>query len=148
MKCQEMANPGDTVFIMGGIYTNFEIASSSDIYNYVHFFNKNSITYKAYNSEEVIFDFEFDPKYKTKDGVISQRVSGFYIIEGTENVTFEGFSCTGVPTMNSEELQAAGLSLSQSECFQSRGKNIRFNRMKAYNNNAIGFYFIGQNLII
>lgn len=50
--------------------------------------------------------------------------------------------------MNSEELQAAGLSLSQSECFQSRGKNIRFNRIKAYNNNAIGFYFIGQNLII
>ena len=75
MKCQEVANPGDTVFIMGGTYKNFEIASSSNIYNYVHLFNKNSITYKAYNSEEVIFDFEFDPKYKTKDGVISQRVT-------------------------------------------------------------------------
>ena len=143
MKCQEVANPGDTVFIMGGTYKNFEIASSSNIYNYVHLFNKNSITYKAYNSEEVIFDFEFDPKYKTKDGVISQRVTGFYILEGTENVTFEDFSCTRVPTMNSEELKAAGLSLSQSECFQSRGKNIRFNRIKAYNNNAIGFYFVG-----
>jgi len=145
MKCQEMANPGDTVFLMGGTYKNFEIASSNNLYNYVHFFNKNSITYKAFNSEEVIFDFEFDPKYKTKDGVISQRVSAFYIKDGTENVTFEGFSCTRVPTMNSEEMQASGTSLTQSECFQSRGKNIRFNRINAYNNNAIGFYFIGTN---
>ena len=31
----------------------------------------------------------------------------------------------------------------QSECFTSYGKNIHFNRMRAFNNRAIGFYFVG-----
>ena len=48
--------------------------------------------------------------------------------------------------MSQEEINAlGGKSLSQSECFQSRGKNIRFNRINAYGNHAIGFYFAGVN---
>ena len=67
------------------------------------------------------------------------------IKEGVENVTFENFDCTRLPTMSFDEIVAAKLSknLTQSECFQSRGKNIRFNRINAYNNNGIGFYFVG-----
>ena len=145
MKCQNSANDGDTVYIMGGTYTNFEIASIGSIYNYIHLFSKSGITYKAYNQEKVIFDFEFDEKYKTKEGKITQRVCGFFIQEGVENIVFENFSCTRIPTMTLDEIVEAKLSknLTQSECFQSRGKNIRFNRIKAYSNYGIGFYFIG-----
>ena len=35
MKCQEMANEGDTVYIMEGTYTNFEISSRTSTYNYI-----------------------------------------------------------------------------------------------------------------
>ena len=147
MKCQEMANEGDTVYIKGGKYTNFEIAEQTNTYNYIHKFTKNSITYKAYDpSDKVIFDFEFLEKYKVKDGIISQRVTGFFIPDGVENVILEDFSCTGLPTMSQEEINAlGGKSLSQSECFQSRGKYIRFNRCSAYSNYGIGFYFAGLN---
>ena len=48
---------------MDGTYTNFEIASVTTTYNYILSFTKSGVTYKAYNSEKVIFDFEFDPKY-------------------------------------------------------------------------------------
>ena len=36
--CQEMANEGDTVYIKGGKYTNFEIAEQTNTYNYIHKF--------------------------------------------------------------------------------------------------------------
>ena len=108
-----------------------------------HKFIKDSITYKAYKKEKVIFDFENDTKYKIKDGSITQRVAAFYIPKGVKNITFEGFSVTGVPSLTLEELEPFGLTLTQSECFQSRGKNIYFNRVNAYNNHAIGFYFTG-----
>ena len=145
MKCQEMANSGDTVYIIGGIYKNFSIAKSTSGYNYIHYFTKSGITYKAYNSEKVIFDFEFDSFYKKIEDIPKVRVSGFYINEGVENITFEDFSCTRIPTLTLDELIAINSSknLTQSECFQSRGKNIRFNRINAYNNNGIGFYFVG-----
>ena len=67
------------------------------------------------------------------------------IKEGTENLTFENFACTRLPTLSTEEMVASNMArlLTQSECIQSRGKNIRFNRIKAYNNYAIGFYFAG-----
>ena len=145
MKCQEEASRGDIVYIRGGTYTNFDISLISSTYNYIHFFTKSGITYMSYNSEEVIFDFEFDTKYNKKDGILRQRVAGFMINEGTEDLVFENFACTRIPTLTWDEIVAAKMSknLTQSECFQSRGKNIRFNRIKAYNNYGIGFYFVG-----
>ena len=147
MKCQTMAKSGDTVYIRGGTYTNFPISYTTNTYNYIHYFTKSGITYKAYESEKVVFDFEFGKKYLKKDDIIRQRVTGFMIEEGTENITFENFDCTRIPTMSFDEIVAARLSknLTQSECFQSRGKNIRFNRINAYNNYGIGFYFLGKN---
>jgi len=145
MKCQNVAKSGDTVYIRGGTYTNFNIAYSTSTYNYVFYFTKSSITYKAYEGEKVIFDFEYDKKYAAKDGVLKQRTTGFMIKEGAENITFENFDCTRIPTLSLDEIVAAKLSknLTQSECFQSRGKNIRFNRINAYSNYGIGFYFLG-----
>ena len=145
MKCQEKANAGDIVYIRGGTYKNFNIAKTKGEYNYIHYFNKNDITYKAYESEEVIFDFEFDSKYKLSNGNPTKRVAGFMIEDRTENITFDNFACTRIPALSLDELIAAKASknLTQSECFQSRGKNIRFNRIKAHSNYAIGFYFLG-----
>ena len=145
MKCQNEAESEDIVYIRGGTYTNFDIATTTNTYNYIFHFTKSGITYKAYNSENVIFDFEFLPKYKTKDGQLRQRVTGFFIPDGVEDLIFENFACTRLPTLSWDEIVAAKFSknLTQSECFQSRGKNIRFNRIKAYNNYAIGFYFAG-----
>ena len=67
------------------------------------------------------------------------------IEEGSQNLIFENFDCTRLPTLSWDEIVAAKFSknLTQSECFQSRGKNITFNRVNAYNNYAIGFYFAG-----
>ena len=36
MKCQEMANEGDTVYIIEGTYKNFEISSYTKTYNYIY----------------------------------------------------------------------------------------------------------------
>ena len=145
MKCQEMANEGDTVYIMEGTYTNFEISSYTSTYNYIFTFNKSNITYKVYNSKKAIFDFEFLDKYKkNNNGIISQRVTGFYIPNGIQNITFEDLICTHLPTMSFDEVSVlGGKNLTQSECFQSRGKNIRFNRCIAHSNYGIGFYFAG-----
>mgnify|MGYP002626898254 FL=1 len=145
MKCQDVASSGDIVYIRGGTYTNFNIAYSDNTYNYIHYFTKSGITYKSYESDKVIFDFEFNKKYAKKDGVLKQRTTGFMIKEGAENITFENFDCTRLPTLSLDEIMAAKLTknLTQSECFQSRGKNIRFNRVNTYNNNGIGFYFLG-----
>ena len=145
MKCQEKINEGGIVYIRGGTYTNFPIEEESEIYNYIHKFTKNSITYKSYNSEKVIFDFEFLKKYKMKDNKPTQRVAAFYVIEGAKDITFEEFSITRVPVLTYDEVEKlGGKLLTQSECFQSRGKNIHFNRINAYNNNAKGFYFTGK----
>ena len=145
MKCQQKANSGDTVFIRGGIYTGFSIASSDTTYNYIHRFTKSGITYQAYNREKVVFDFEFDPRYKMNNGIPTKRVSAFFVAKNVKDITFKDFDCTRVPALTYDELVAMKSSklTTQSECFTSYGNNIHYNRMNAYNNYAIGFYFVG-----
>ena len=145
MKCQEKANYGDTVNIRGGTYKGFNIAASDNIYNYIHKFSKSGITYQAYNGEKVVFDFEFAAKYKQKNGKATQRVSAFFVAKNTKDITFKDFDCTRVPALTYNELVAmrSGKLTTQSECFSSYGNNIHFNRLNAYNNYAIGFYFVG-----
>lgn len=71
-KAQDASSSGDTVYIRGGIYTDFTITDSDSNYNYVHEINKSGITYKAYSSNEVpIFDFS--------NITTSKRVAAFYI---------------------------------------------------------------------
>ena len=145
MKCQEKANYGDSVYIRGGTYKNFPIAYSDNIYNYIHKFDKSGITYQAYNNEKVIFDFEFAQKYKMKNGIPTQRVNAFLIAKNTKDITFKDFDCTRVPVLTYDELveMNSGKLLTQSECFTSYGHEIHFNRINAYNNQGIGFYFVG-----
>ncbi len=144
MKCQEVANSGDKVIIRGGTYTNFAISDSDNVYNYIFKFSKSGITYQGYQNEKVIFDFEFNSKYKQKNNKASQRVAAFFIPKNVQDITFRDFDVTRVPVLTYNEVAAlGGKLLTQSECFQSYGKNIHFNRINAYNNQGIGFYFLG-----
>lgn len=140
MEAQKRASYGDTVYIRGGEYTDFDIARSTSSYNYVLYFDKSGITYKAYDGEKVIFNFEGDYIQGTK------RVAAFYIAEKASDVTFESFEVINVPVLTLEQLKAMNSSklLTQSECFQIRGTNITFNMISAHDNNAIGFYFQGK----
>ena len=146
MKCQAVANSGDKVIIRGGTYKNFDISDSDTNYNYIFKFSKSGITYQGYNSETVIFDFEFNSKYKLKNKKATQRVAAFYIPKNVQDITFRDFSVTRVPVLTYDEVAAlGGKLLTQSECFQSYGKNIHYNRVNTYNNQGIGFYFLGTN---
>ena len=146
MKCQEKANSGDKVIIRGGTYKNFDISDSDANYNYIFKFSKSGVTYQGYENENVVFDFEFSSKYKLKNNKATQRVAAFYIPKNVQDITFRDLSCTRVPVLTYDEVAAlGGKLLTQSECFQSYGKNIHFNRCNAYNNQGIGFYFLGTN---
>ena len=146
MKCQEVANSGDKVIIRGGTYTNFAISDSDANYNYIFKFTKSGITYQGYENEKVVFDFEFNSKYKMNNNKPTKRVAAFHIAKNVQDITFRDFDCTRVPVLTYDEVAAlGGKLLTQSECFQSYGKNIHFNRINAYNNQGIGFYFLGTN---
>ncbi|MBP2659267.1 MAG: hypothetical protein H6Q69_2299 [Firmicutes bacterium] len=126
-KAQEEASTGDTVYIRGGTYSNFTIAASTDLYNYVHKFTKSGIAYRTYNSSETpIFDFS--------SITTDKRVTAFYIPSGVTDVYFLGITVTGVPVGSQK----------QSECFRIEG-HAKFNQVVCCNNSAIGFYFTGKS---
>lgn len=125
-KAQKSANAGDTVYIYGGIYKNFTITDSDDMYNYVNEISKSGITYKAYSSKEIpVFDFS--------DTTTTKRVAAFYIKPKVKDVTFQSIKVTGVPVGKQK----------QSECFRIEG-NATFNQVTCSDNQAIGFYFTGH----
>ncbi len=123
MKAQDAASSGDTVYIMGGTYKNFDIAASDSNYNYIHQFTKSNITYRAYSSKSVpVFDFS--------GTTTSKRVAAFHVKSGVKNVTFLCFKVQNVPVGSQK----------QSECFRIEG-NATINQVTACNSNANGFYF-------
>lgn len=122
-KAQAAAKSGDTVYVMGGIYKNFSIASSDSNYNYIHDITKSNITYRAYSSKDVpVFDFS--------GTTTAKRVAGFRVKSGVTGVTFLCMKVTGVPVGSQK----------QSECFRIEG-SATFNQVTCYNANANGFYF-------
>lgn len=125
-KAQETASSGDTVYIRGGTYKNFNIADSDSNYNYVNEITKSGITYKAYSSKDVpIFDFS---NIET-----DKRVAAFRVAPKTKDVTFQSIKVIGVPVGNQK----------QSECFRIEG-NAKFDQVTCCDNQAIGFYFTGH----
>lgn len=126
-KAQEMAASGDTVYILGGTYKNFNIAATDANYNYVHQITKSGIKYKAYSSKEVpIFDFS--------NIAPSKRVAAFRIAPSAMDVVFESIVVTGIQVGEQK----------QSECFRIEG-NATFNQVTCSNNHANGFYFTGHS---
>lgn len=125
MKAQEVASSGDTVYIRGGVYDEFEIAKTDSNYNYVHAMTKSGITYEAYPGERPVFDFKHVPT--------NLRVAAFYVEDRVTDITFKGFDVVGVKVGNQK----------QSEAFRIRGE-ANFENMAAHDNEANGFYYTGR----
>jgi hypothetical protein len=136
MKGQLAASAGDTVYIRGGIYNQFEIAQTKNphenVYHYVNDISKSGITYKAYPGDaRPIFDFSAVPT--------DQRVAAFYVGDQVTGVNFIGFDVTGVKVGTQK----------QSEAFRVAG-GANFINMAAHDNEAIGFYYTmnGTGLVL
>ncbi|SFU90060.1 protein of unknown function [Clostridium sp. DSM 8431] len=125
-KAQDAASSGDTVYMMGGVYKDFKIASEDSNYYYVNNITKSGILYRAYSSKDLpIFDFSNVKPTK--------RIAAFRIGPGVKNVTFLAMEITGVKDGNQK----------QSECIRVEG-NATFNQVSCHDNNANGFYFVNH----
>ncbi|GAA4875910.1 hypothetical protein GCM10023310_64510 [Paenibacillus vulneris] len=123
MKAQSAASSGDTVYIRGGVYDDFEIANTDSNYNYVHDITKSGITYEAYPGDKrPVFDFKNVPT--------NLRVAAFRVADKVTGVKFKGFDAIGVKVGNQK----------QSEVFRIIGQ-ADFENVAAHDNEANGFYF-------
>ncbi|HVU33666.1 MAG TPA: DUF1565 domain-containing protein [Opitutaceae bacterium] len=122
-KAQSVASSGDTVYLRGGTYSSFTIASSDSTYHYVHALNKAGITYTNYSTEVPVFNFSSIPT--------DLRVAGFYIT--ASNIHITGIQVTATPVGSQK----------QSECFRIYGSaaSCTFTRCVCHDNAANGFYF-------
>ncbi|WP_231597568.1 DUF1565 domain-containing protein [Bacillus sp. SA1-12] len=130
MKAQSVASFGDTVYIRGGVYDDFEITETDnpheDVYHFVHDIYKSGITYTAYPGDErPVFDFSNVPT--------NQRVAAFYVGDDVTDINFNGFDVTGVKVGDQK----------QSEAFRISGQ-ANFENMAAHDNEANGLYFTGR----
>ncbi len=120
-KAQAVAVSSDTVYIRGGTYTRFTIASSDSTYNYVHTFSKSGISYVAYSGETPVFDFSSISA--------SKRVCAF-LVTGSSN-RFQDFNVVGIQVGSQE----------QSECFRiNSGSGNTIRHIKIHDCPAIGVY--------
>ncbi|WP_240941153.1 pectate lyase [Paenibacillus sp. HB172176] len=125
MQAQSAASSGDTVYIRGGEYHDFQIAKTDSNYNYVNHFNKDGISYEAYPGDErPVFNFENVPT--------NLRVAAFFVADGVTGLKFKGFDVTGVKVGDQK----------QSEVFRVRGQ-ATIEHVVAHDNEAIGFYYTG-----
>jgi hypothetical protein len=87
-KAQQAASSGDTVYLRGGTYTNFNVAATDANYQYVLNFNKSNIHYLGYpgDSRPVLNFSNISPA--------NLRVCGIQVT-GSNN-TFQGFDLTGI----------------------------------------------------
>jgi hypothetical protein len=87
-RAQQAASSGDTIYIRGGTYTNFAVATTDANYQYVLSITKSNLKFLAYPGDpRPIFDF----------GAISPaslRICGIQVT-GSNN-TFQGFDLTGI----------------------------------------------------
>lgn len=126
MKAQELASPGDTVYIRGGLYDDFAAAPRIQWYNVANHLHKSDVSYVAYQGETPVFDFSKVPT--------NRRVTGF-LISGTD-ITLRGIQVTGTPVGEQK----------QSECFRIAGPRAvgHFYDCVARGNAAIGFYWTSK----
>ena len=138
-RAQEWVNPGDTVYIRGGIYPMEEsqIAHNHAIWSYVTHHTKSgtagaTIKYWAYPDETPVFKYHtIKPQGKR---VIAFMVSGSWI-------HIKGIEVTGVQvTVNRH---------TQSECFEIKGSNNLLEQINMHDGMAIGVYILrGSNNVI
>jgi autotransporter-associated beta strand protein len=126
-KAQTTATAGDVVYLRGGTYSSFTIASSDSNYNYVHVLSKAGITYQAYPGETPVFNFSSVP--------VNLRACGFRVTGA--NVIVDGIVVTGVPVGAQK----------QSECFRIDGSAAigHFYNTVCRDNAANGFYYTNSS---
>ncbi len=113
-KAQQLVNPGDTVYVRGGIYVldNSNISTVySDLFACISFLDKNGtaghlINYWNYPGETPVFDF-------TSVKPPNQRVVGIYL-KGSY-IHLRGFEMTGI--------QVTITTHTESYCIYSRGSH-------------------------
>ena len=138
-KAQDKAQPGDTVYIRGGVYhiQEAQITSQQRIWAYVNIMDKSGkpnayINYFAYPNEKPVFDY-------TAVKADGYRIIAFYV---TGNyIHFKGFEVTGIQITIKTHTQA--------ECFENRGNNNIYEMLSMHDGMAIGFYLLsGSNNLI
>jgi hypothetical protein len=125
-RAQQAAASGDTVYIRGGTYTNFTVAATDSVYQYVVNITKNNISYLAYPGDSrPVFDF-------SSVSPANLRVCGFQVTG--RNNTLQGFDVTGIQ---------AG---TQKQCDNWRisGNNNTLRQIANHDDQANGVYLLNN----
>lgn len=140
-KAQELVNPGDTVFIRGGLYKirpNQISKVVSNLFACVTYLDKSgsedkTIKYWAYPGETPVFDFS-DVKPS------NQRVVGIYVVGNY--IHLKGLEMTGI--------QVTITTHTESYCIYSRGSHNIFEQISMHDNVGTGLrhYKGGYNLFL
>ncbi len=140
-RAQELASPGDTVFIRGGTYQVREDQISqvvSGLFACITYLNKsgtegNTIKYWAYPGETPIFNYS-----KVKPA--NQRVVGIYVIGSYIHI--KGLEMTKIQTTITAH--------TESYCIYSRGSNNIYEEINMHDNVGTGLrhYSGGNNLFL
>lgn len=87
-RAQQAARSGDTIYIRGGAYNNFTVASTDANYQYVVNITKSNLRFVAYPGDaRPVFDFS---------GVSPDALRVCAVQVTGSNNTFEGFELTGI----------------------------------------------------
>jgi hypothetical protein len=139
-RAQELARPGDTIYIRGGIYhlPGDGIARRERVYACINFLDKSGrpgryINYWAFPGERPVFDC----------GAVKPdgwRVAAFYVTGSWLHL--RGFEVTGV--------QVTIKTHTQSECFENHGNHNIYEQLSMHDGMAIGFYLLSgsDNLVL
>lgn len=139
-RAQTLVNPGDTVYIRGGVYHMKEEQISKQVRGYacVTFLDKSGapgkyINYLAYPNEKPVFEYS-----AVKPA--NFRVAAFYVTGSW--IHLKGFEVTGV--------QVTIKTHTQSECFENHGSHNIYEMLSMHDGMAIGFYLLNgsDNLIL
>ncbi|MBS1511915.1 MAG: DUF4990 domain-containing protein [Bacteroidetes bacterium] len=139
-KAQTVVQPGDTVYIRGGLYamTEAQVAQTKRGYACVTYLDKSGVAgkyihYINYPGEVPVFNY-------TAVKPAGLRVAAFYVTGSY--IHLKGFEVTGVQVTISTH--------TQSECFENHGSNNIYERLSMHDGMAIGFYLLAgsDNLIL
>ncbi len=130
-KAQELAQPGDTIWLRGGTYkiaADYPVARKERIWVYLNYFNKSGkeqspIRYWAYADEHPIFDFS---AVKPAD----VRINAFQVMGSW--LHFRGIEIIGVQV----NFKGHGQSCS----IENHGSHNLFERLSLHDSQAIGIY--------
>ena len=130
MKAQDLADPGDTVWIRGGTYKAKpdQIARTQRIWVYLNYFDKNGkpgqpIRYWAYRDETPVFDFsEVKPP--------NTRINAFQVMGSW--LHFRGFEIIGTQVNFTGHGQSCNL--------ENHGSHNLIERLSLHDSQAIGIY--------